>query len=246
MPKSPQGVAAVDRALSILAAYSPDDSALTLSELANRTGLYKSTILRLIASLERRGCILRIESGAYQLGPTLVRWGSLYIASVKIETHVMPALQRLSRDTGECASFFVRHGSVRICLAHVDCPHPLRDHVNVGDVLPLERGSGGKVLTAFDQTAGDRSRAPKSMVIGSAREIDPHASGLSAPVFGPGGELRGALSLSGPGTRFTEAAMPRFTRALLGAAIEITRRLGGDPAALEEAAGVRRRSSAVA
>ena len=46
-----QGVAAVNRALSILQAFEGETEALTLALLARRTGLYKSTLLRLIASL---------------------------------------------------------------------------------------------------------------------------------------------------------------------------------------------------
>lgn len=63
------GVAAVERALSILDAFRAAQGELSLATLAERTGLYKSTILRLIVSLEAGGYIRRIESGNYQLGP---------------------------------------------------------------------------------------------------------------------------------------------------------------------------------
>ena len=54
------GVAAVDRALSILVAFEPDGTAQALTEIAAKTGMYKSTILRLMISLERFNCVLRL------------------------------------------------------------------------------------------------------------------------------------------------------------------------------------------
>ena len=62
------GVAAVDRALSILAAFEDGNRQLELAELARRTGLYKSTLLRLAVSLERGGMLRRGADGAFQIG----------------------------------------------------------------------------------------------------------------------------------------------------------------------------------
>lgn len=231
------GVAAVDRALAILGAFRDGDVSLTLHDLAQRTDLYKSTILRLAATLERRGCLVRLQDGSFQLGPMLVRWGNLYLASVRIETHVTPVLQRLAADTGESATFYTRQGEARMCLARVDCTRSVRDHVNVGDMLPLERGAGGKVLVMFDPANRKKPRTPQSMVFVTTRERDSDSAGMAAPVFGPGGSLRGAISLSGPATRFDEAALPRLAKPLLVAAADLTTRLGGDPSPLQAALG---------
>jgi DNA-binding IclR family transcriptional regulator len=231
--KQEGGVAAVDRALAILGAFRDGDVSLTLHELAQRTDLYKSTILRLISTLEKRGCILRLEDGSYQLGPTLVRWASLCLTSVRVETHVTPVLERLSAETGESATFYTRHGDARMCLARVDCTRSVRDHVRVGDILPLQRGAGGRVLVAFDPAS--KKVRPPSMVIVTMRERDAEGAGMAAPVFGPGDSLRGAISLSGPATRFNDAAFPKLAKPLVAAAADLTTRLGGDPSGLNSA-----------
>src|SRR5438045_1513883 len=70
------GVAAVDRALTILDALT--DEKTTLAELSKRTDLYKSTLLRLIKSLERFGYVLRDADGCYRLGSKVLYLGSLY------------------------------------------------------------------------------------------------------------------------------------------------------------------------
>ena len=61
--KQEGGVAAVDRALEILAAFEPTDKALTLAELTQRTRFYKSTILRLSQSLIRHRFLQRLDDG---------------------------------------------------------------------------------------------------------------------------------------------------------------------------------------
>ncbi|MGO2393107.1 MAG: helix-turn-helix domain-containing protein, partial [Halomonas sp.] len=71
-------VEAVERALTILEAFTDQERSLSLVTLAERTGLYKSTILRLIGSLERFGYIVREGDGTYALGPSLWRLGNLF------------------------------------------------------------------------------------------------------------------------------------------------------------------------
>ena len=61
------GVAAVHRALTILDAFTESDQKLGLAELAKRTGLYKSTLLRLAKSLEKFGYLIRSEDGSYHV-----------------------------------------------------------------------------------------------------------------------------------------------------------------------------------
>src|SRR3546814_8522239 len=134
--------------------------------------MYKSTILRLIASLERHGCIQRLGDGRYLLGPTLLHWGRVYQTSLRLEDHVLPVLQRLVRETNEGASFFTRGGQVRLCLFRVDSPSTVRDHVRVGDLLPLDSGSAGRVLLVFDPD-NPSADIPESPVIASFGERKP-------------------------------------------------------------------------
>ena len=68
---APGGAAAVDRAMSLLAAFRDNDQSLSLAELAERTRLYKSTVLRLVASLEHANVVQRLPDGNYALGPEI-------------------------------------------------------------------------------------------------------------------------------------------------------------------------------
>ncbi|NKE43724.1 helix-turn-helix domain-containing protein [Roseomonas frigidaquae] len=213
------GVAAVDRALSILGAFREGDAALTLAELAARTGLYKSTILRLLASLERSRCAARLADGRWALGPMLFHWGALYARSLPVERHLPALLAALAERSGETASFWVRHEGQRLCLARVRSPNRIRDDLAAGDLIPLPSGAAGRVLTAADPAALG--------VVATFGERNPEAAGCAAAVFGPGGALAGAIGLSGPKARM-QAHVAAHLAALAEAASDLTRRLGGD------------------
>lgn len=229
------GVAAVERALAILNAFRTSDASLTLNEIARRTGMYKSTILRLIATLVQEHCMVRLDDGSYQLGSMLLHWGGLYQASLRLDDHVPPILRRLVQETEEGASFFTREGNLRVCLFRVDSPRSIRDHLRTGDLLPLDRGAAGRVLAGFDPALTPPENAPAQPYIVTVGEREPDIAAIAAPVFGPHHGLRGALAISGPSARFSSALLPGLTQAVLKAAADLTRRLGGDPTLLERA-----------
>ncbi|MBB3181553.1 helix-turn-helix domain-containing protein [Variovorax sp. Sphag1AA] len=100
------GVAAVDRALTILDALTEEKT--TLADLSKRTGFYKSTLLRLIKSLEKFGYVLRDADGCYRLGSKVLHLGSLYQKHFNASELVVPALRKLVEELGEGASFYAR------------------------------------------------------------------------------------------------------------------------------------------
>lgn len=227
-----EGVAAVDRAFAILTALADGEEPVSLADLARRTGLYKSTILRLLASLEAAGHAARLRDGRYGLGPGAVRLGLAYERQNPLRLHVLPILTDLVERGTESASFHVRHGpDTRLCLFRVNSHHSTLDRVKAGDILPLARGAAGRVLAAFAPGAGPELSAVREAGHALSRgERDPNCAGLAAPVFGPGGTLAGAVSLSGPGERFTPEAVEAMRPALLAAAASLSASLGGPPA----------------
>jgi DNA-binding IclR family transcriptional regulator len=235
-PEQRGGVAAVDRAFAVLAAFGPHDRSLTLAELGRRTGLYKSTILRLIESIERAGFIRRLDDGGYAVGASALNLGRLYQRSFALDQHLLPALQQLSRETGETASFFVRDRDRRVCLRRVEPERSLRIVLSEGDRLPLEQGSAGKILLAFGAAPPRALAAVRGAHFAVSRgERDRDAASVSAPVFAGGGRLVGALSISGPIDRFVEAKTRELALLLLARAAALTRELGGDAGSLADA-----------
>lgn len=222
-----EGVATADRVLTVLTAFRRGDRALSLAELAERTGLVKSTIMRLAVSLENHGLILRLHDGSYQLGAEVLRLGSTFQQSLDLESHVMPVLQDLVEETEESASFYVRHGNQRLCAYRVDSPHRLRLHIQPGDMLPLDQSAIARALKAFAKWPDDPSGAQIDLPIYSAGATDPHTAALAMPVFGANLRLVGALALSGPLTRLTPDRAQEIKAYLHAAAMRLTKSLGG-------------------
>ncbi len=226
---APGGVAAVERALAILDAFTEQDRTLSLAVLAERTGYYKSTLLRLAATLEQRGYLTRLADRSWRLGPAASRLGSVFQAAFDLGDVVEPVLQKLVRETGETAAFHVREGSVRISLYRVESPQRIRDHVRQGEHLPLDRGAGGKVLLAFSGAKGaEFDRIRKRCVCVSDGDRVAGLGGLSVPVFGLGQQLVGALTISAPLSRFDKRAADKWEPLVLAQAAALTRALGGD------------------
>jgi len=230
------GVAAVDRALTILGAFDPGDQRLTLAELAKRTRFYKSTILRIAQTLLRLGYLQRFDDGCYQIGPTLLMLGAIYQRSLRLGDILLPLMHELADQTGESVSFYSRHGDVRVCLHRVDSQHAVRDHVREGDVLPLDRGSGGRILRAFGGAKGEPYETiRKEHCYASVGERDTETAGISVPIFGSGQLLLGALTLAGPRSRIDETFIANARALLLRVAARATSALGGDASPIEGA-----------
>ena len=223
LPVAPGGAVAVDRAIALLHTFSQERKTLTLTELATATGLYKSTVLRLLASLEH-GSLVRKTAAGYELGNEVPRLFSAYSKSFSMESVVVPELAGLVEKTRESAAFHVLQNGQRICLFRVESPQLVREHIQVGDILPIDRGAGARVLMAFNGAKGalyDRIR--REGVIVMERDRSSEISGISAPVFGHGDVLAGAVTLTMPAHRLNHDHAPL----VLACARRLTRELGG-------------------
>lgn len=224
------GVAAVDRAISLLCVFTRETPTLSLTELAERTRLYKSTVLRMLASLEHANWIQRTEDGRYAVGSEIARLHSIYTTSFSLEATVVPVLRDLVVATGESAAYHVRKGNARFCLYRVDSPHPVRDHIQAGDLLPMDRGTGGRVLTAFDDVLSRTGGADEALYAQIRRDGYFSAvgdrlnevAGISAPVFLLSGEIAAAVTLTAPLHRYH----PDHLKYVLEAARKLSGRVG--------------------
>jgi DNA-binding IclR family transcriptional regulator len=232
-----KGVATLERALTILAAFTEADLSLPLAEISRRTGLYKSTLLRLLVTLERFGYIGQQADGNYHVGPAALYLGGIYQRWVRPPEVINPILVRLVEETEESASFNVREGTVRVCVYRVDSPQKIRDHVRVGDVLPLPDGAAGKVLSAFDVSPDDvQWDAVREACFASSRgEISRDTAAVSAPVFEAGGRCIGALAITGPASRFTDEKVAHMRIQLIRSALDLTFKFAGPTTQLESA-----------
>ena len=93
-----------------------------------------------------RNYMVQTEDGQWRLGPAAGWLGARYQAGFDVNNVVEPTLHDLVRVTGESASFYVREGDIRSCIARVEGPQSVRHNVRIGERLPLNKGAPGRVI----------------------------------------------------------------------------------------------------
>jgi DNA-binding IclR family transcriptional regulator len=211
-------VDALERALDILEAFNDGKNALTLKQLAEETGLYKSRILRLTSSFIDRGYMSRDEDGRYHLGPTLWRLGSIYRRGFDLGDRIRPLLSHLVSKINESAAFYVLDGDMRVCLFRHESTHAIRHHVEEGERLPLDKGVAGRVILAFQEEPGEPyEQIRKDGFMNELGERDRDVASVAVPVLGPDQNVIGALSIAGLNSRFNEPERKRAVDVLTNA-----------------------------
>ncbi|MDB5054869.1 MAG: IclR family transcriptional regulator [Bacilli bacterium] len=236
-------VRSVERAMDILLCF-VDVKELSLTEIANKVVLHKSTVHRLLASLEGKGFILR--DGAtekYRLGFRLWELSANLVQSDDMGVVLLPEMERLRDQIGETVSLYVRDGNERVRIQAVQSNQAIRRVAPVGARMPLYVGASSKVLLAYadeaiqesvlltaDGAVGvDRdvflqmlSETRKLGFATSIEEREPGAAAVSAPILSRAGKLAASLAVSGPSNRLTPEKMLAHVPQILEAA----RRMG--------------------
>ncbi|MGO4280153.1 transcriptional regulator, IclR family [Cupriavidus sp. OV038] len=222
------GVIAVTRALRVLEAFGVNDPQLSLAELSRRTGIHKTTVLRLARTLAADNYLVQKEDGSWRLGRAAGWLGACYQATFNVQDVVEPVLRELTIKTGESASFYVREGRQRTCLVRVEGPQAIRHHVRIGAALPLDSGSPGRVILAFSGEPGDLYETIRRRGFHlSLGEREAEVSSVSAPVFGLHWRLLGSMCISGPTARLGEDRLLELAQTVVDAANKLSYAMAG-------------------
>jgi DNA-binding IclR family transcriptional regulator len=112
-----------------------------------------------------------------------------------------------------------------MCLLRVDSVHPTLDRIRAGELLPLDRGAAGKLLTAY--LVDHLSTEDVGVIARSMGERDPVCAAVASPVFDSDGDVLGVISLSGPKDRFTPATIKKMSELVQAASAQVTITMGG-------------------
>lgn len=205
--ESPRGVESVERALRLLACFEAAGETLSLAQLAQRSCLYKSTILRIATSLQRTGFFQRDGNGRFSLGAELRRLGELARVAEELESFMRPELRRLTAETEETVSFYVRQKHHRICLLREVSPGSVRHHLLEGGRHALFVGATGRIFKAYGTSSSDAESVQirRRGWVASRGERKPDLGAVAVPILNSGHELLGVLNVS--------AELPRLTKA---------------------------------
>ncbi len=218
-------VAAATRPLQILEAFASAQNPLTLGELSERTGLFKSVILRYMISFEKLSFVLKRADGRYQLGIKALLLARAFDDGLNQREAIEAAMRRLVDDIGESVFFYVREGESRMCLMGLDSPHALRVNSRVGALIPMDSTSISKVLIDHGGGCPPGAAYGMEMLRSTIGEYDELTSSVSVPIFNFSGALVGALCVSGPTVRF-DARAPHIYSLMLAEGLRLSEALG--------------------
>ncbi|MBM7567995.1 IclR family transcriptional regulator [Paenibacillus sacheonensis] len=236
-------VRAVERALDLLLCFTTRRE-WAMTELAEQVGLHKSTVHRMLATLEQRGFVARDSaSDRYRLGLRIWELSANMSGADDPAVIGLPEMERLRDLLGETVSLYLRDGNERIRIQAVQSIQAIRRVAPIGARLPLYVGASSKVLIAFEEPAvveellQDESWPPafdrkqyreqfgewrRLGYATSVEEREQGAAAVAAPIFSRMGKLVAALSVSGPANRLT----PEKMREQAPAVMEAANRLG--------------------
>lgn len=236
-PRSPRGrrpasgEPVVERALRLLAAFEAPDRALSLTSLAARSQLPKSTTLRLARHLTGWGALERTADGDFVIGLRLLEVASLAPRGYGLRSAAMPFMEDLHHVTGQHVLLAVRDRYEAVLVERLSAHRAGRVAYRIGGRLPLATTGVGLVLLAFappetqeavlvglerapDPAAGSPAELRRRLatvrregVAVNSRLLPDPMSSVAAPVFGSGQTLIAALSVIAPSESFQAAAL---------------------------------------
>jgi urocanate hydratase len=213
-------VRSVHRAFSILSAFAPEQPRATLTELARHSDLPVTTVSRLLATLESLGFVRRLEGGSYGLGVRLLQLGFAARQTFDIIDLAEPLLVRISRVTGENTNLAIRIDKHSFTyIRQLETRHPVRHASWVGRSQPLSGTANGAAL---------RGRVGPKGYVATRKTAEPDVSAVAAPVYGPGGELVAAISVTAPTYRTSDDALAKYGRLVVDASVRVSQLLGAD------------------
>ncbi len=247
------GLSSVRNAARLLCAFTPADRDIGVSELAARLGIAKSTVHRLLSTLMLEGLIDQDPStGRYRLGLKLYELGTIVADHLDLHEVVSGPIDELRNRTGENVHVAILDGGEVVYVARRESPHTLRLFERVGHRNHAHCTSTGKVLLAFlpeperaaildrqplvphtPYTITDRNRLEQELEAirrrGWADNINESELGVTsvaAPIRDAGGRVVAAISVAGPGPRFTADTIRRIAAETVRTAEGISVRLG--------------------
>lgn len=195
-------VRAVQRAFDLLALLGGERPAATLSEFARDSGLPVSTVARLLGALEHAGFVRRDAEGRYSPGVRLMQLGLTALRSTDLYTLSEPHLRQLSEASGETANLAVRGDEANaIYLRQVVSPRSIHHASWLGRLIDMKKTAVGAALLG---------EAGETGYVARRNTLEPDVTAIAAPVYGAGGRVVAAFSITGPSFRITESDVARF------------------------------------
>lgn len=245
-------IQSIQRAAAILRSFTEAEPELGVIELGKRLDLHKSTVSRILTTLQEEGLVSQNpETGKYRLGVGLVSLAGVALGRLNVRGVTQPHLNGLVEVSQETVNVVVQDGRDCINVERVASPKQIRYVGWIGRRMPLHCTAAGKVLLAFmetaeretllsapltrytDKTVTDKSHMEADLNLvcrqGYAivhEEFEDEFSAIAAPVFNHSRKVAGAISISGPTYRMGPGQIENFIQPLLETANTASAEMG--------------------
>jgi IclR family acetate operon transcriptional repressor len=248
-----KGTSVIVNAIAVLRSFTADEPLLGVTEIANRVGLHKSTVSRILATFEQENLVERDEdTRRFRLGLGLIAVAGPLLAELEERRVAYPVLRELTELTGETSALMMWEGNESICVEQIASRHQIKHTTPLGarynDALsssvqvflgtePEERVrslllSGAIKYHGLDEASlegyllrlKDDARRGWAVNYGES-SLD--EVGVAAPVYDHRGDVVAAVLIPAPRFRVSNERLQSLGESCLAAANKVTARLGG-------------------
>jgi len=249
-------VPGLERGLRLLQLFNRQQRTLGAPEIAKALGVPRSTVFRLIQTLEQLDFLERAADGNYQLGPAVLRVGFEYLASLELTELAAPVMQKLRDRTGYAAQLSVRDGREVVVVLKTSAVSAFASQVQVGTRFPVHATAYGRALLAGLSAAELRKLFPEARLSGASPNTPRSVAALSrlldqdrsrgcvvsesffernisavvAPVFDHNGVVAAAMGITVQQPALEPVLREQLVAAVTQAAAELSHRINYRPA----------------
>jgi IclR family acetate operon transcriptional repressor len=228
-----ESIRAVDRALDILLCFTIQTPQLTMTQIAEQVGMNKSTVHRLLGTLERRRFVQRNPTtGSYQLGIRLLQMAYLTLEHNDIRRYAGPYLRRLCEQHRETITFSTLDDADVVFLDVIESPQRVKLAASTGQRMPAFSTAAGKAILAhlpnemvmrilergMPQFTQSTILSKETLLVNlelirqqgfaiSLQEYEDGINAVAAPVLNTDGFPIAAITVAGPAYRLTKELM---------------------------------------
>ncbi|GHI01077.1 IclR family transcriptional regulator [Neobacillus kokaensis] len=245
MTESSEILLTLDKGLQVITHLSKVNRAISIGELSKEVNINKSTLFRILKTLQKRGFVFQQDNGDYGLRAeefTIIV--DRFDQNKVLQRTLRPELERLAKLCGETVTLSALVDENIECIDKIDSPQPVHVTQIVGRYSPLHAAASGKAVLAFlppqkietlinkkdlkkftestivsaEQLENDLQEIKQKGFSVSHGELDIGISAMAAPIFTNSGSPVGSVSIMGISQKFTDEKIAYLKEILLESA----------------------------
>lgn len=254
LTESRDTVQSVVRAFDILRAFTVERPVLGVSEIAAEVKLNRTTVHRLLATLESCGVVRRDPAThKYTIGTLVLKLSNVFLQQSNVRSAGLPVILSLRNATNQTSAIHIRQNAFRITVSQTESAQDLRvTYPELGEPIPLHLGAPGKVILAHlaPEEIEEYLGSVKLIAVTPNTPIDPEqliseldkireagyaltmqerrsgVASIAAPIRDATGAVIASVNIAAPLQRITDEQMAQYIPLVIKAGQDISHQLG--------------------